>query len=169
MMNNDKSILTEKEKYTQALLAKETEKANKISATNIYKYLTSNLSQFKQMHKDMGHFEKEFIGHTIGAKLLEASNAYMTAYQSTNRDEKIKFLKIALFRMEEISNFLKLGFSTNAFIERTFNKFFEKHILTKNAIVAFLNSQLITKQQEDEKLLEITKSYAVTTPSEQTS
>lgn len=166
-MNNDKSILTEKEKYTQALLAKETEKANKISATNIYKYLTSNISQFKAMHKDMHHFDKEFFGHSIGEKLLDASNAFMTAYQSTNRDEKIKFLKISLYRMNEISNFLKLGYSTNAFIEKTYTKFFEKHILTKNAILLFLNSQLMMKQKEDKKLLEITKSYV--TSSEQTS
>lgn len=167
MMNNDNSILSEKEKYTQALIAKETERANKIGATNIYKYLTSNLSHFKAMHKDMNHFDKEFFGHKIGEKLLDASDAFMMAYQSTNRDEKIKFLRMSLYRMNEISNLLKLGYSANSFIEKTYTKFFEKHILTKNAILSFLNSQLITKQKEDEKLMEITKSYA--TSSEQTS
>lgn len=166
MENYDNSILTDKEKYTQELLANETAKMNKVSTTNIYTYLTSNIKQFKAMHKEMHSFDKEFLGHAIGEKLLDASNAYMTAYISTNRELKIKNLKYAIMRLNEISNLLKMGYTTNSFVNDTYAKFFEKHILTKNAINAFLASQIFAQQEEDEKLL---KMKTISTSSEQTS
>lgn len=144
-------VLSEREKYQQTVIAKETQHLNKLSGTNIYKNLVHNINLFKTMHKEMDKFGKEFFGHTIGNKLLEASGAFIRSYSVTKLDEKLVHIQQSVDAMSEITGLLKVGYSVNVFINDTYTKFFDCHTKTKNAIFAFQTHLMFQKGEAERK------------------